>query len=757
MMDTSLPHSRGRDSYPIRILALPTLIYVCLSLFLFTTLVIVCQARSSPLQVMQLLQEKTPSEALDVDLQLELEVDRQDALPGDRLNYSLRYQNIGTETADSVFITINAPNRSAEAFFTTLVSFESTPTVVRQATLNSDGTLNHITVAVGSLPPAMQAARTIDFSLQIIPTLDESKALTTTAVIVARQFTPSEVSATTRVNLSSDLKVAKSVLTPPLYDTTDEIDFLIVVTNDGNKTEDNVLVYDLLPRNSKFIASVPAPDRIAESADGDTAFWTIGPIEREGGRDSVIVTLRFSQPGNYINTGGGFIDEIQLEEWSVAIQVVGFGGPEANNFTLTKSVVTPPPFVVADTVEYLIRVENNDNVTHDSLVVYDELPGGLEFIMAEPEPTRIVESRLVWEFDSLAANGGVEEIRVTVALAAAGELSNLAGGTVGVASLPTASTTVTISAPPNLTAEFTDCSGTVDAGANIHLAANIANIGDAAAGSVEVAFFVNDINSGPIAVQNLSSLAPQQSQEVTVDWANSEGGSHVFFVLADYQNRILESAAGLNFENDNIDSTLCPPPPDPEIQVTPETIEPGEAITIALKVCAPLQPGSKVVATLVDGRTIDIPIPPEFPTDCAFHELTQRFTDTRLRGRSSQEIISFELQTHDIYGNIRSASDNVTVLGSDACAVSENVYRPRLQTSLSMDFKLSSNRKATVKLWDISGRYIATVFEGDALAGSNAVAWAGSDKNGNTVGSGVYVLTVESGDFQCVRKFILVR
>jgi flagellar basal-body rod modification protein FlgD len=52
---------------------------------------------------------------------------------------------------------------------------------------------------------------------------------------------------------------------------------------------------------------------------------------------------------------------------------------------------------------------------------------------------------------------------------------------------------------------------------------------------------------------------------------------------------------------------------------------------------------------------------------------------------------------------------------------------------------------AKVSVYDRSGRLVRRVFAGALGAGRNVVYWDGRDGNGDTVPSGVYVVTVEAG------------
>jgi flagellar hook assembly protein FlgD len=76
---------------------------------------------------------------------------------------------------------------------------------------------------------------------------------------------------------------------------------------------------------------------------------------------------------------------------------------------------------------------------------------------------------------------------------------------------------------------------------------------------------------------------------------------------------------------------------------------------------------------------------------------------------------------------------------------------------LELRFKLSSNRRADLSVYDASGAFIRRVASGAFPAGWNAAWWDGTDENGRRAGSGVYVAVANSGGLHKAQKFILVR
>jgi uncharacterized repeat protein (TIGR01451 family) len=79
----------------------------------------------------------------------------------------------------------------------------------------------------------------------------------------------------------------------------------------------------------------------------------------------------------------------------------------------------------------------------------------------------------------------------------------------------------------------------------------------------------------------------------------------------------------------------------------------------------------------------------------------------------------------------------------------------RQATTIPFDLPVSGT--ARVSIWDVSGRLVRTVVEGEMAAGRYQPRWDGRDDAGRTVASGIYFVRFESGAFADTRKIIRVR
>jgi hypothetical protein len=74
----------------------------------------------------------------------------------------------------------------------------------------------------------------------------------------------------------------------------------------------------------------------------------------------------------------------------------------------------------------------------------------------------------------------------------------------------------------------------------------------------------------------------------------------------------------------------------------------------------------------------------------------------------------------------------------------------------SIGYFLPVNCHVTLVVYDISGREVCRIFDGDQAAGTQLVTWPGIDNSGNPVRSGVYLYRLQAGKDTISRKMILL-
>jgi hypothetical protein len=71
--------------------------------------------------------------------------------------------------------------------------------------------------------------------------------------------------------------------------------------------------------------------------------------------------------------------------------------------------------------------------------------------------------------------------------------------------------------------------------------------------------------------------------------------------------------------------------------------------------------------------------------------------------------------------------------------------------------RLRAAGPAAVAVYDVAGRRVAMLFEGQAPAGPLSLRWNGRDHRGREVGSGVYWIRADAAGEQLTRRLVRVR
>ena len=75
-------------------------------------------------------------------------------------------------------------------------------------------------------------------------------------------------------------------------------------------------------------------------------------------------------------------------------------------------------------------------------------------------------------------------------------------------------------------------------------------------------------------------------------------------------------------------------------------------------------------------------------------------------------------------------------------------------TTIIVDLPEPTNLK--IKIYDILGREVKTLFNGNKLQGEHYFFWNGNNNFGNRVATGVYIYRISTSDFTSVQKMILL-
>jgi hypothetical protein len=91
-----------------------------------------------------------------------------------------------------------------------------------------------------------------------------------------------------------------------------------------------------------------------------------------------------------------------------------------------------------------------------------------------------------------------------------------------------------------------------------------------------------------------------------------------------------------------------------------------------------------------------------------------------------------------------------------ASALSGSFPNP-FSTQTSIEYTLGERSRVLVNIYDVSGRLVARLDDGERDAGMHVVEWDGRDDNGNAVGSGVYFYRLEGIRGVAAKKMIRLK
>ena len=91
-----------------------------------------------------------------------------------------------------------------------------------------------------------------------------------------------------------------------------------------------------------------------------------------------------------------------------------------------------------------------------------------------------------------------------------------------------------------------------------------------------------------------------------------------------------------------------------------------------------------------------------------------------------------------------------------ALTVARNVPNP-FNPRTEIVFSLPRDGRASLKVFDVAGRLVRTLIDGDLTAGEHVAVWNGETDAGGRAASGVYFYRVDAGGESSTRKMMLVK
>lgn len=98
-----------------------------------------------------------------------------------------------------------------------------------------------------------------------------------------------------------------------------------------------------------------------------------------------------------------------------------------------------------------------------------------------------------------------------------------------------------------------------------------------------------------------------------------------------------------------------------------------------------------------------------------------------------------------------------TFIASSSPAFITRSHPNPFTVSTQVEFMLQEEGPASVSVYDVRGRRVATLADGDRAAGVHTVDWSGIDAAGNALPSGMYFVRLEAAGISSVRKVVLAK
>ncbi|MCK4653417.1 MAG: T9SS type A sorting domain-containing protein [Candidatus Cloacimonetes bacterium] len=93
----------------------------------------------------------------------------------------------------------------------------------------------------------------------------------------------------------------------------------------------------------------------------------------------------------------------------------------------------------------------------------------------------------------------------------------------------------------------------------------------------------------------------------------------------------------------------------------------------------------------------------------------------------------------------------------DYSAIQMTNYPNPFNPETKIQYSIPQETNIVVKIYNIKGQKIKTLVNEVLPAGEHSAIWNGKDSNGNRVSSGIYFYKLKAGDFQKVKKMILLK
>ncbi len=741
--------------------------------------------------------------------------------PGEAYEYRLLLRNLGPAAAQNIRVSQTLPD-SVRVLGASLPLLSVTAdSVVWLINRLAPGQIDSITLQVKLAAQIPNTLRELASRARFFVANDTSAANNSAADTVRVLFAPppplqTDIAVFQRADTDSFVVVGSD--TVRFARPNETYIYEITVRNLGNVAAQKLVVTDFLPDSVRASNFQPQPNLIA-SDSLRLQINSLLPLSATRFRFSATVANRMPAGTNllinHVRLRADNEDPAQLSN-NVAIDTVyNFVKPpppsNATDLALAFSAVTDTNIIVdgrlvraakpGQEYEYRLNVSNCGPARASNIRVTQFLPDSVRFVRSSPSPIAANKDSLNWQIAQLE-NGREEALVVTVKLAAfvpqtlfrlISRAHLFATNDTTLANNSGLDTTYVISTQPasqkaklavrqfaqtdSFAVSGNDTLRYARAGETYPYFLIISNDSDVLAQNVSLTDFLPDsirarnFQPAPALIAtdslrwHLGNLTPRRRLSLQFEATVSRFmpfGTNLIINKIRAQADNEDPAQSSSVAVDTVYNFVPPPQPlAPLIEARPAIVNVRDSIFVRVRVLEPIVAWDLWVY-LADGRvTTDyadafIAATPLAPG--IWYEVSPPFTNTRLFTTAKQEPIRFELRTRNTFGLAASDTATVIVQSNNAMVLDRNVFEADREGPLAINFRLSSNRRARLDVYDLAGHHVTTLAENNFFAGWNTFNWNGTiAENGYQAGSGVYLITLRSGEYDDWKKVIIVR
>jgi len=109
------------------------------------------------------------------------------------------------------------------------------------------------------------------------------------------------------------------------------------------------------------------------------------------------------------------------------------------------------------------------------------------------------------------------------------------------------------------------------------------------------------------------------------------------------------------------------------------------------------------------------------------------------------------------YYTLYSSSLNLNDSYSNMSIILSQNYPNPFNPSTTLQYNLSHDKFVTITIYDMLGNLINVLFDGNQKSGYKFIEWNATNSQGQPVSAGVYLYSIEAGDFRQTKKMMLLK